>query len=77
MPSLRNVTLTAPYGHSGAYDTLESMVRHHLDTTRSLHNYNPALAVLPLHPDPSVADADLLGDDVTHNSSIESRHRAN
>ena len=30
-PSLRNVALTAPYGHNGAYPTLEGIVRHHLD----------------------------------------------
>ncbi|WP_316014105.1 cytochrome-c peroxidase [Roseobacter sp. HKCCA0434] len=30
-PSLRNVALTAPYGHSGAFATLEGIVRHHLD----------------------------------------------
>lgn len=30
-PSLRNVALTAPYGHNGAYDTLEGMIRHHTD----------------------------------------------
>lgn len=30
-PMLRNVALTAPYGHNGAYETLESMVRHHFD----------------------------------------------
>ncbi|MEL6206267.1 MAG: cytochrome c peroxidase, partial [Pseudomonadota bacterium] len=30
-PSLRNVALTAPYGHNGAYPTLEGMIRHHLD----------------------------------------------
>lgn len=30
-PMLRNVALTAPYGHNGAYPTLEAMVRHHLD----------------------------------------------
>ena len=30
-PSLRNVTLTAPYGHNGAYATLEGMIRHHGD----------------------------------------------
>ncbi len=30
-PMLRNVALTAPYGHNGAYATLEAMVRHHLD----------------------------------------------
>lgn len=29
-PSLRNVTATAPYGHNGAFATLEGVVRHHL-----------------------------------------------
>ncbi|MEO0637051.1 MAG: cytochrome c peroxidase [Pseudomonadota bacterium] len=28
-PSLRNVALTAPYGHNGAYATLEGIIRHH------------------------------------------------
>ena len=46
-PSLRNVALTAPYGHSGAYATLESVVRHHLDPVVSLNNYNRSQAVLP------------------------------
>jgi len=30
-PSLRNVTLTAPYGHNGAYAELRDMVRHMAD----------------------------------------------
>jgi len=30
-PSLRNVGLTGPYGHNGAYPTLEGIIRHHLD----------------------------------------------
>lgn len=30
-PSLLNVALTAPYGHSGAYDALADVIRHHLD----------------------------------------------
>ena len=38
-PSLRNVELTAPYGHSGAYSTLEEVVRHHLDPIAALENY--------------------------------------
>ncbi len=29
-PTLRNVALTGPWGHDGAYDTLEGIVRHHL-----------------------------------------------
>ncbi|MGB1235984.1 MAG: cytochrome-c peroxidase [Planktomarina sp.] len=30
-PMLRNVALTAPYGHNGAYPTLTDMIRHHLN----------------------------------------------
>ncbi|MDT8436114.1 MAG: cytochrome c peroxidase, partial [Gemmatimonadota bacterium] len=39
-PSLRNVELTAPYGHSGAFATLEAVVRHHLDPVASLESYD-------------------------------------
>jgi cytochrome c peroxidase len=46
-PSLRNVTLTAPYGHSGAYARLEDVVRHHLDPVAALRRYDPAMARLP------------------------------
>ena len=46
-PSLRNVELTAPYGHSGAYPTLEGVVRHHLDPVASLNSYDPGIADLP------------------------------
>lgn len=46
-PSLRNVTMTAPYGHSGAYATLEDVVRHHLNPQDSLASYRLSMAVLP------------------------------
>ncbi len=46
-PTLRNVALTAPYGHAGAYNTLEAVVRHMLDGVESLHNYDQSQAVLP------------------------------
>ncbi|NOD74945.1 MULTISPECIES: cytochrome-c peroxidase [unclassified Ruegeria] len=46
-PSLRNVTLTAPYGHSGAYAKLEDVVRHHLDPVAALRNYSVEKAELP------------------------------
>ena len=50
-PSLRNVALTAPYGHSGAYDTLRGVVEHHLDAVNALYAYNEKRqAVLPTHP---------------------------
>ncbi len=49
-PSLRNVTLTAPYGHNGAFARLEDMVRHHLDPVTSLKNYSIEMARLPDFP---------------------------
>ncbi len=45
-PSLRNVTETAPYGHAGAYDSLEDAVRHHLDPVAGIESYNIEKAVL-------------------------------
>ncbi len=49
-PSLRGVALSAPYGHSGAYATLEGVVRHHLDPVGALRAYDPSQAVLPELP---------------------------
>ncbi len=50
-PSLRNVAHTGPWGHSGAFDTLEASVRHHLDPVVSLASYKPPAAMLPSRPD--------------------------
>ena len=41
-PPLRNVTLTAPYMHNGAYADLRAAVRHHLNPVGSLLIYDPA-----------------------------------
>ena len=49
-PSLRNVALTAPYGHNGAYPTLEGIVRHHLDPRGSAAAWREADAKLPEAP---------------------------
>lgn len=46
-PSLRNVALTAPYGHNGAYKTLEGIVRHHLDPIGSFDRWEPDMVSLP------------------------------
>ena len=40
-PPLRNVTLTAPYMHNGAYADLRAAVRHHLNPVGSLLIYDP------------------------------------
>ncbi len=39
---LRNVELTAPYFHSGAYPTLEAVVRHYNNVPAALRNYDPS-----------------------------------
>jgi cytochrome c peroxidase len=64
VPSLRNVALTAPYGHAGAFNSLEAMVRHHLQPTQSLHNYDAGQAVLPGRPDLDAHDFVVMSDPV-------------
>ena len=49
-PSLRNVALTGPYGHNGAYPTLEGIIRHHLDPLAALDKWQPSTANLPNVP---------------------------
>ncbi len=41
-PSLRNVELTAPYFHSGAYQSLADVIWHHADPWRANMIYDPA-----------------------------------
>ena len=46
-PSLRNVALTAPYGHNGAFPTLAGMIRHHAEPRASRAAWQPEQARLP------------------------------
>lgn len=41
-PPLRNVAITGPWMHNGAYTTLEAAVEHMLDPKNSLKDYNPS-----------------------------------
>jgi cytochrome c peroxidase len=70
-PSLRNVALTGPWGHDGAYNTLEAVVRHHLAPEKSLNTYDVSQAVLP-----SRADLDER-DFIVHNDEISRANLAN
>jgi cytochrome c peroxidase len=49
-PSLRNVALTAPYGHTGAYATLKDVIRHHLNPVSSFNSWNRNQVTLPALP---------------------------
>jgi cytochrome c peroxidase len=46
-PSLRNVTLTAPYGHAGAHSDLRAFVAAHVDPQAGLASYGIDAATLP------------------------------
>jgi cytochrome c peroxidase len=60
-PALRNVALTGPWMHDGAFATLEAAVRHHLDPANSLLNYD-ATQLPPLF-------RDFVDDDPTRNGA--------
>ncbi len=61
-PTLSNIALTAPYGHDGAYNTLEAILKHHLDPVNTLQNYDRSQAVLPSRPDLDAIDFVVMGD---------------
>lgn len=61
-PQLRNVALTAPYGHNGAYPTLRGIIRHHLEPARAFDAWRPALARLPAAPHLAASDFIALQD---------------
>ena len=50
-PSLRNVELTAPYFHSGAYASLADVIWHHADPWRANIVYDPARQLPPAFQD--------------------------
>ena len=61
-PSLRNVALNAPYGHTGAYNTLRAVVEHHIDTVKGITYYDQSQAKLPSRPDLDAEDFIVMDD---------------
>ena len=45
-PSLRNVELTGPWGHAGAYSKLEAFINAHLNPQLALYNYDKSNVTL-------------------------------
>ncbi|SLN53475.1 Cytochrome c551 peroxidase precursor [Falsiruegeria litorea R37] len=76
-PSLRNVAETAPYGHSGAYASLEGVIRHHLDPVQSLRSYRAELAPLPgeqFETDFALMTIDREVDDIASANALPPQH---
>ena len=68
-PSLRNVVLTAPWGHDGFFNSLEAVTRHHLNPLDSLNGADPTQVVLPPRPDLDAIDL-LVFNDVVVTAAI-------
>ncbi len=60
-PPLRNVSLTGPWTHNGAYTGLEEVVRHHLNPEGSLRSYDPSQLSEPFR-DVVHLDGELIGE---------------
>jgi len=61
-PSLRNVAVTGPWGHNGAYGKLRDMVVHHLSPQKMLKSYTIEKAYLPTRDDLDGQDIRALKD---------------
>lgn len=71
-PMLRNVALTGPWGHNGAYATLEGVVRHHLDPAAALEAWRPDMVRLPA--DERFAKVDFIAlDDSRERARLKAR----
>jgi cytochrome c peroxidase len=55
-PSLRNTALTGPWGHDGFYNSLEDVVKHHLDAKQALLTADPSQIVMTPRPDLDALD---------------------
>ncbi|HEC18813.1 MAG TPA: cytochrome-c peroxidase [Gammaproteobacteria bacterium] len=62
-PSLRNVALTGPWGHDGAFNSLLGIVEHHLNPVQSLMSYDcQNEPVLPYRADLDALDCVVQND---------------
>lgn len=66
-PSLYNVEMTSPYGHTGAFVSLREIIEHHIEPERSLRQFdfafknNPQLAFAAhLYPDARALSQEVL-----------------
>ncbi len=62
VPTLRNVVMTGPWGHAGAYDDLEAVIRHHMRPRWSLLHFEGGDLRLPSRPDLDAGDMVVMHD---------------
>lgn len=70
--SARNVLLTGPWGHAGAYDNLKDLINHHLDPYTATENYDRTQVKLPPRADLDEIDFYVLDDVIRRNAVLAS-----
>lgn len=70
--SARNVLLTGPWGHTGAYDNLEDLIKHHLDPYTATLNYDRTQVKLPYRQDLDDLDFYVFDDAVRRDAILQS-----
>jgi cytochrome c peroxidase len=68
-PTLLNVEVTGPYGHTGAYPTLEGIVRHHLNPAQAVSSYDDTLL------DPTIPTENTLTNTVKALAQLEANRQ--
>jgi cytochrome c peroxidase len=63
-PTLLNTAITGPWGHSGAYTSLEGIIKHHLDIEQAVTDYDYSL--LPIRQFDYVPDRSDLYQNLTN-----------
>lgn len=66
-PSLLNVAVTGPYGHDGAYSTLEGIVRHHLNPLEACLQYDMSQLDPTIQVEHSLANTEQVMDKIALN----------
>ncbi|WP_289031537.1 cytochrome c peroxidase [uncultured Paraglaciecola sp.] len=75
-PSLRNVSITFPYGHNGAFGSLEAMIKHHLSPVDSLNNWDKSQVTMKVSDE--FNDVDFEGyDDLTLREELADANELN
>ncbi len=69
-PTLLNVSVTGPYGHAGAFDTLEQVVAHYSDPVESIDNWFARGGVCGVEQFSTMADCSTLYPDTLANTQL-------
>ena len=69
-PSLLNIELTAPYGHTGAYESLTQVIGHYRNANRSVNSFFNRGGWCQLEQFETVANCSTLYPDAENNSEL-------